>query len=104
MKLRSILLLAGATVFAGAGRSSGQSLVPVERDVTKAGVPKAFVPPPGMCRVWLDYVPPAMQPPPTDCATAIRSRPRNGRVVFGETDKGKAPKDSVKAAPRRKKA
>ena len=37
-----------------------------------------------MCRIWLNNVPPAQQPAPTDCASAVRNRPRNGRVVFSE--------------------
>ena len=37
-----------------------------------------------MCRVWVDGVPPGQQPAPTDCRTAIRNRPRNGRVIFGD--------------------
>jgi hypothetical protein len=47
------------------------------------GVPESHRPPPGMCRIWIDGVPPAHQPAPTDCATAIRKRPLNARVVFG---------------------
>ena len=41
-------------------------------------------PPPGMCRVWIDGVPASRQPAPTDCPTAIRNRPANARVIFGE--------------------
>ena len=41
-------------------------------------------PPPGMCRIWLDDVPASRQPEPTDCPTAIRKRPPNGRVIFGQ--------------------
>jgi hypothetical protein len=37
-----------------------------------------------MCRIWLDGVPPGQQPAPTDCATAVRNRPANGRVIFGD--------------------
>ncbi len=37
-----------------------------------------------MCRVWVDGVPPGQQPAPTDCKTAIRNRPPNGRVIFGD--------------------
>ena len=48
------------------------------------GVPKGYEPPRGMCRVWLAGVPATQQPAPTDCATAIRRRPENARVVFGE--------------------
>lgn len=47
------------------------------------GVPREFEPPPGMCRVWVDGVPAERQPAPTDCVTAVRNRPNNGRVVFG---------------------
>lgn len=47
-------------------------------------VPKEFRPPAGMCRIWLDKVPPRQQPAPTDCPTAVRNRPSNGRVLFGD--------------------
>ena len=47
-------------------------------------VPAAYRPPPGMCRVWLARVPPSQQPAPTDCASAVRNRPSNGRVLFGD--------------------
>jgi hypothetical protein len=36
-----------------------------------------------MCRIWLKDVPPNQQPAPTDCASAVRNRPRDGRVIFG---------------------
>lgn len=58
----------------------------------KHAVPREYMPPPGMCRIWIDNVPPKQQPAPTDCATAVRNKPRNGRVVFSEAarddDKG----------------
>lgn len=47
-------------------------------------VPEGHRPPPGMCRIWIDGVPPGQQPAPTDCATAVRNRPANGRVIFGD--------------------
>jgi len=50
----------------------------------KAQVPRTHLPPPGMCRIWLDNVPASQQPAPTDCASAVRNLPRNGRVVFSE--------------------
>ena len=46
-------------------------------------IPPGMRPPAGMCRIWLDGVPPGQQPAPTDCATAVRNRPSNGRVIFG---------------------
>ena len=54
-------------------------------------VPKEYRPPKGMCRIWLNDVPARQQPAPTDCATAVRNRPSNGKVVFGDDYKdGKA--------------
>lgn len=50
-------------------------------------VPKAHYPPAGMCRIWLDGVPAERQPAPTDCVTAVRNRPTNGRVIFGRDSK-----------------
>lgn len=47
-----------------------------------APIPKAYLPPAGMCRIWVDNVPAARQPAPTDCATAIRNKPPNARVIF----------------------
>jgi hypothetical protein len=38
-----------------------------------------------MCRIWVDNVPADKQPAPTDCATALKNKPANGRVLFGET-------------------
>lgn len=50
-------------------------------------IPSGYEPPAGMCRVWVDGVPADRQPAPTDCATAVRSRPNNARVIFGpDTD------------------
>jgi hypothetical protein len=47
-------------------------------------IPAGHRPPAGMCRIWLDGVPAGQQPAPTDCATAVRNRPANGRVIFGD--------------------
>ncbi len=53
-------------------------------------VPPGFFPPAGMCRIWLNDVPASQQPAPTDCASAVRNRPANARVLFGdESQKGK---------------
>jgi hypothetical protein len=68
-----------------------------------ATVPADARPPKGMCRVWIDGVPAAQQPAATDCPTAVKNRPSNGRVIFGDdfpdstktknTDKVKLPPD-----------
>ncbi|MBI3790990.1 MAG: hypothetical protein HY275_08935 [Gemmatimonadetes bacterium] len=47
-------------------------------------VPASYMPPPGMCRVWVDGVPPAQQPAPTDCQAAMKSHSSRARVIFGE--------------------
>lgn len=49
-----------------------------------AGIPPGHMPPPGMCRIWIDGVPPGRQPRATDCATARRNVPRNGRIIYGD--------------------
>lgn len=47
-------------------------------------IPKGYRPPAGMCRVWLDDVPPGQQPASTDCKTALRNKPAKARVIFGD--------------------
>ncbi len=54
-------------------------------------VPKAFEPPAGMCRIWLNGVPPTQQPAPTDCSLAVRNKPPNGTVVYGPKKGGPGP-------------
>ena len=57
-------------------------------------IPASSRPPAGMCRIWLDDVPAARQPAPTDCATAVRNRPAKGRVIFGDGYVTKRPPSS----------
>lgn len=64
-------------------------------------VPRGHLPPPGMCRVWVDGVPPGHQPKPTNCSTAEAERHRygaNARVIYGDQTphpgKGRASRDS----------
>jgi hypothetical protein len=64
-------------------------------------VPRNLRPPPGMCRVWVDRVPAGQQPAPTDCASAIRNRPPNGRVIFSEERSRDAQRSKAKPPPRR---
>jgi len=64
-------------------------------------VPSAFYPPAGMCRIWINEVPAGQQPAPTDCASAVRNRPANGKVLFGDDPpKGKKTKtEKSKSSP-----
>jgi hypothetical protein len=48
-----------------------------------AFVPIGMMPAAGMCRVWIQGVPPGRQPAPTSCAVAARWLPTNGRLVYG---------------------
>jgi hypothetical protein len=66
------------------------------KDTSKA-IPADARPPKGMCRIWIDGVPAAQQAAPTDCQTAIRNRPENGRVIFGDDYR-----DSTKSDPKAK--
>ena len=110
--LRSgFLRLAAPAVFgvlATAGLAEAQRPVPVNsrQNTTQQQsgrdqvVPPAFYPPAGMCRIWINQVPAAQQPAPTDCASAVRNRPANGKVLFGDQPKGKKTKtDKGKSNP-----
>jgi hypothetical protein len=47
-------------------------------------IPPGHLPPAGMCRIWIDDVPPGHQPAPTDCQTAVATKPANARVIWGD--------------------
>lgn len=56
---------------------------------TTSKVPKGHLPPRGMCRVWIDGVPPGRQPAVTTCAQAERDRVQygaNARVIYGDRE------------------
>ena len=74
-----------------------------ERGPKNDKIPAGMQPPPGMCRIWLDGVPPGQQPAPTDCTTAVRNRPPNGRVIFGDdyVERGKQGDDKRKEKPKK---
>ena len=62
-------------------------------------IPSGSRPPAGMCRIWLDDVPAGQQPAPTDCATAVKNKPQNGRVIFGDDYAKKDDKGDKKKSP-----
>jgi hypothetical protein len=68
-----------------AAAAPGMAQQPASKDSAKRfAVPADARPPKGMCRVWIDGVPAAQQPAATDCPTAVKNRPSNGRVIFGD--------------------
>jgi hypothetical protein len=75
--------------------------VSTSRTSRESRVPKGHLPPRGMCRVWIDGMPPGHQPAPTSCAQAERDRFRysNARVIYGDREgfpgKGKGKWKSV---------
>lgn len=93
--IRKRLLIAafvGVGLAAFNNTAGAQGFAPRSRQVP---VPQRYRPPAGMCRIWLDSVPPNRQPAPTDCASAIRNLPPNAQVIFSDSvastkrDKGK---------------
>jgi hypothetical protein len=88
-----------ALSLAAAAPAAAQQLAP-----KNDRVPPGMQPPPGMCRIWLEGVPPGQQPAPTDCPTAVRNRPPNGRVIFGDdyVDRGKGNKPNDDRDDRRR--
>lgn len=83
-----LLALAMVAVSASAGAQGLPRGIPIPQ-IPKASpkqqpsVPPAYRPPQGMCRIWIDGVPPDQQPAPTDCVSAVRNRPANGTVIYG---------------------
>ncbi len=78
----SRILISLAAVFLFLARpavSEGQARSATARDT----VPVSLLPPAGKCRIWMDGVPAAQQPAATDCATALRQRPANGKILYG---------------------
>jgi hypothetical protein len=109
LSLRSVLRFVAPALIGfivSAGTAEAQRPVPAKPPVQQSQgreqiVPPGFYPPAGMCRIWVNGVPAAQQPAPTDCASAVRNRPANGKVLFGDDPpkgkKGKA--DKTKSSP-----
>jgi hypothetical protein len=95
--LALLLLLLFPTV--GAAQSLQPTRPPEQKGAEKnEPVPKQYLPPPGMCRIWVDNVPAARQPAPTDCPTAIRNKPPNARVLFPPG--GRSGEEKTRTPPR----
>lgn len=57
------------------------------KEEQEVAIPESAWPPDGMCRVWLRDVPERQQPAPTDCVTALRTRPRDATLLMGQPTK-----------------
>jgi hypothetical protein len=88
-------LVLSAGVAEAQRRPSQSGKAQTEQSRRDPAVPKGFAPPAGMCRIWINDVPASKQPAPTDCASAVRNRPANGKVLFGD-DPSKAKGKSKK--------
>jgi len=77
--LRSVLGGQTSAVDTIGGRVKG-------RASASSRVPRGQLPPAGMCRVWIEGVPPGHQPAVTDCATAQvqAAQTANARVIYGD--------------------
>src|SRR5262245_54310241 len=55
------------------------------RGYSDQGIPSAYMPPPGECRVWYDGLQPSQQPPISNCRDAERmvAGDRRARVIYG---------------------
>jgi len=80
--MRRTLLHATCIIIATAGVATAATAQGRGRNAT--GYPPGFRPPPGMCRVWIQGVPPGHQPGVTDCITARASARYNSRVIYGD--------------------
>jgi hypothetical protein len=95
---QSIALVVGLMIAAAAPAMAQQT---AQNDSVKKSIPADARPPKGMCRIWIDGVPAAQQPAATDCPTAVKNRPANGRVLFGDefADSSKTKKDDKPKLP-----
>jgi hypothetical protein len=82
MKLSAVLPILMVALAAPGAEAQGRA--PAKEPQRVADIPESSRPPAGMCRIWLEDVPAAQQPAPTDCASAVRNRPAKGRVIFGD--------------------
>jgi hypothetical protein len=99
-QLKAIVMcaLAAAVLLPAAAWGQSTPRRPIARD-TAATVPTQSRPPRGMCRVWIDGVPATQQPAATDCSNAVKNRPQNGRVLFGDDYANRQKAQETKSAP-----
>ena len=101
------LLLLAVAMFAASGSAEAQGIprgIPIPKfpkvsPKQQPAIPPAYRPPQGMCRVWIEGVAPDQQPAPTDCVTAVRNRPSNGSVIFGDD----SPRKGYNTKPKKEK-
>jgi hypothetical protein len=77
--LRSVIGGRTSTRVSTSGRASTRASASVH-------IPRGQLPPAGLCRVWIQGVPPGRQPAVTDCATAEAqaAQTANARVIYGD--------------------
>src|SRR6185295_7522434 len=86
MKQLSVLAMCALMIATAMPVAAQQRPAQTQKDTTqkRAPIPADARPPKGMCRIWIENVPAAQQPAATDCPTAIKNLPANGRVIFGD--------------------
>ncbi len=61
----------------------GRAVVVRHSMLRSVRVPRGFVPPPGLCRVWRAELAPARQDPVGACAVLERQAPQGSYLIFG---------------------
>lgn len=87
--MKTVLVMVLMSAGLSASAAAQQPATAQQGDRQQPEIPKDYKPPKGMCRIWLKDVPPAQQPAPTDCNSAVKNCPSNGRVIWGDTEESK---------------
>jgi len=93
-----LVALSAAAIGALTGTGTRVAAQSVAVQKVSDAIPREFRPPAGMCRIWVENVPAAQQPAPTDCPSAVKNKPANAKVIYGEPaskDKGKGATDRL---------
>jgi hypothetical protein len=97
--MRSAKVVGSVAVFLAAAGCSASHSAPVDEPAPRRSpastvaakvlrIPPGHLPPPGMCRVWIEGRPPGRQPKPRDCDRIDRSAPRGSLVLYRPTHHG----------------